>query len=435
MRDILDADAADLHREVDDGHVDRREDHEVDDDGNEPRQHVRRWRRSRRPRVRSLPQSCVPTRDFGRRERPAATAARCPYRWRDRAIAARDGCSTRPFAGSGVARRTASGWRGGDGLVISGSSSVIGRPKSGSSSRCAVPLRATAGGVRNADHAVEIGPRVHQARTPRRQPSPHRRARDRRADRATAGRCAARGREWTARTARSARNRIRSCGSGRPVRSRGSRTLDTSWEHFMERCRSACSPSGGNSAGTSVNASSCRWMSARSRSASAFCGSVGRTDSSERQRVAQVTAGGERARAAERVSPRRGSGSARLANRPARPATARAIATRPALCDELDERAPVDPIARRRDRSPAATIATPSSRNTTRPIIDRGRLPLSWRALPRARGDPRGRWRRPAAARFRGGSADRAPPAPLPTARRRQSPPAAAGAPRRRRRG
>ena len=50
-------------------------------------------------------------------------------------LGARTGVSVRSFGTSGVARRTASGGRGGDALVMSGSSSGIGGPKSGSSSR------------------------------------------------------------------------------------------------------------------------------------------------------------------------------------------------------------------------------------------------------------------------------------------------------------
>jgi hypothetical protein len=66
--------------------------------------------------------------------------------------------SARSLATSGVARRTASGERGGDALVINGSSSGIGGPNSGSSSRrgAAAAAAGGAGGGNSATAAIDV---------------------------------------------------------------------------------------------------------------------------------------------------------------------------------------------------------------------------------------------------------------------------------------
>ena len=84
--------------------------------------------------------------------RGPATSPRSSARSSERAR----GCSARTRGTSGVARRTASGGRGGDACVMSGTSSGIGAPNSGSSATPARPARGDPA-VGAPKHALEIG--------------------------------------------------------------------------------------------------------------------------------------------------------------------------------------------------------------------------------------------------------------------------------------
>ena len=131
----------------------------------------RRWR-SARPRTRR-------SRLTGARgDRAGGTSSRSIAR---SSVGARSGCSTRAVAASGVARRTASGCRGGDALVMSGSSSGIGRAEQRQ-------LGAASGGAGDAGVAGPGRRRSRSRSGPASDdahdgggPSPRRRAPDRRA--------------------------------------------------------------------------------------------------------------------------------------------------------------------------------------------------------------------------------------------------------------
>ena len=165
---------------------------------------------------------------------------------------------------SGVARRTASGARGGDGLVMSGRSSAESAPKSGS-----LP-----------------GPASAQVRAcsldlPRRRRSIEREI------------VAGRGRE-------ARRIGFPSSGSGGGGQREVVAAIAAAFDVVEAQVPALRALHGARPVDRQC---SCCWMSARSRSASGRCGSVGAHPIERLQRIVQLAARGERTRACERGLP------------------------------------------------------------------------------------------------------------------------------------
>ena len=350
-----------------------------------------RRRRARRPRRAAWRVACR-ARPRTPADRGCRRAARRPAgarrdRARDRASARAAAVRRAPWARPGVARRTASGCARRRRSVISGSSSGIGGPNSGSS-------RGVPAGVPAMPAPVPGAPKMRSRSGP---------ASDMRTDGALCHRRVDE-RQVVERVHRlrvAAERQLGTDGDAgdgqREVVSTVAAAVDVLEPEVAAlgtlhgTRRTAFSSSGGAGAGSVVSASSCRWMSARSRSASAFWGrSAESTRASASASCRCRSAASARARPSA-VSPRRGSGSAD--SRATGAATVgggrghasgasrqgpRASASRSDRCDAA--------------KTASATIAAPSTRNAMRPPIDRDDRPAGTRrfgAMPRGPSGPR----------------------------------------------